>query len=626
MIATRSMITTVRNITLLILFCLPYGVNHAQDLSEILQEQLTQLPQNRERVDKLTELGKALQADKTRQSIQRFEEAISLAESLSYASGINEAIKGLAVTYFASGRVNKAIETLEYRLNNLEAANATTYLLDYYLLLAQMNGKRKNLVDLRLYQGRYNELQDSIIQAEAQERIASLEDKHKETTTEVIQQKNQALAALEEQEAINLKRQLEISELRTQTAELERENSQRELERLARENEAIQLEIALNKKLQNRNRLIVLAGILLLVAGVIVQRFRLIQQRKLVEFEQQKSEKLMQIDRLKNQFLANTSHELRTPLHGIIGIAESLHEGLYDNHPRQRKENLSMIISSGKRLNNLVNDLLDFSKMRNDDLKLNLKPIDIRSVVDVVFQINQSLATAKGMVLINEIEKDIPAALADEDRLQQILFNLVDNAIKFSSEGMIVASAKHEKDFLEISIQDQGMGIAADQQQLIFEEFKQIDGDAERQHSGTGLGLSITKKLVELHGGSISVVSTAGKGSRFFFTLPVSADDIVHNTEIQTLTPLVAVEPAVTATPPSEVKGNGHNREKIKILIVDDEPINQQVLKNYLSNTHYEIACAMDGAGALQLIRDENSFDLVLLDIMMPHMTGYVVC
>ena len=369
--------------------------------------------------------------------------------------------------------------------------------------------------------------------------------------------------------------------------------------KLAHQHEAIQLEIALNKKLQNRNRLIVLAGILLLLGGVVAQRFRLLQQRKLVEFEKQKSEKLMQIDRLKNQFLANTSHELRTPLHGIIGIAESLHEGLFDDHLSQRRENLGMIISSGKRLNNLVNDLLDFSKIRNDDLKLNLKPVDIRSSVDVVLQINQSIAMAKSIVLINEIEKELPAALADEDRLQQILFNLVDNAIKFSSEGMIVASAKLDNNLLHISIQDQGIGIPPDQQKCIFEEFKQVDGDAERQHSGTGLGLSISKKLVELHGGDIKVVSSVGKGSRFIFTLPISDLEIVPENESQTLTPLVSAGPAMANQTTEEIKAYTNSEDRIKILIVDDEPINHQVLKNYLDDTQYEIACAMDGEGAL---------------------------
>ena len=221
----------IQMITLLMLSLLTSRISLAQGLSDILQDQIEQIPPSQERVDKLIELGKALQADNTRPSIQRFGEAISLAESLAYNDGINEAIKGLAVTYFASSRVNKAIETLERRLPSLTATNSNEHLLDFYLLLAQMNGKKKNLTDLRLYQAKYNMLQDSILKAEAQQKIAIIEDKHQEQTLEVMKQKNQALAALEEQESINLQRQLEISELKAQTADLERENSQRELEK-----------------------------------------------------------------------------------------------------------------------------------------------------------------------------------------------------------------------------------------------------------------------------------------------------------------------------------------------------------------------------------------------------------
>jgi signal transduction histidine kinase/class 3 adenylate cyclase/CheY-like chemotaxis protein len=595
----------------------------AQDLSEALQARVDRLPASEEKVDLMIELGKSLQGRKPRQSIQTLEGAIDLARSLSYEKGVTQAIRALAITYFTTNRTAKAIQALENRLQDPAIGDDTDTRLDFYLLLTQMHGKQKNLTEFRKYQTLYTDLQDSLTRERAEQEISQITNQLEEVATGALKEKDQALAALERQEAINLRKQLEIAQLQTQTAELERITAEKERQRLARENEAIQLEFALNRQLQNRNRIIVASGILLLIAGIFFLRFRLVQQRKLVDFEKQKSEKLLQIDRLKDQFLANTSHELRTPLNGIIGIAESLYDGLHADDIEQRKANLGMIITSGKRLSNLVNDILDFSKMRNDELKLNLRPVDIRSLVEVVLQINQSMANAKHLKLVNEIPGDIPAVLADEDRLQQILFNLIDNAIKFSHQGQVIVTATEKSGFLEISVQDEGPGIPAERQALIFEEFKQLDGDADRQYSGTGLGLSITKNLVELHGGNITVQSTVGKGSRFSFTLPVTRDAAIPANQSTSLSKLVSYGQVPEVPVPN---GQPSGDEKIQILIVDDEPINQQVLRNHLSDRHYQITSVMDGASAIRLIEEGKVFDLVLLDIMMPNMTGYKVC
>ncbi len=605
----------------LLLFGGPYLA--AQDLSEALQARVDRLPASEEKVDLMIELGKSLQSQKPRQSIQTLEAAIDLARSLSYEKGVTQAIRGLAITYFTTNRTAKAIQALEKRLEDPAMGDDTDTRLDFYLLLTQMHGKQKNLTEFRKYQTLYTDLQESLTRERAEQEISQITNQLEEVATGALKEKDQALAALERQEAITLRKQLEIAQLEAQTAELERITAEKERQRLARENEAIQLEIALNRQLQNRNRIIVAAGILLLIAGLFFLRFRLIQQRKLVDFEKQKSEKLLQIDRLKDQFLANTSHELRTPLNGIIGIAESLYDGLHADDPEQRKANLGMIITSGKRLSNLVNDILDFSKMRNDELKLNLKPVDIRSLVEVVLQINQSMANAKHLKLVNEISGDLPAVLADEDRLQQILFNLIDNAIKFSQRGQVIVTAAENSGILEISVQDEGPGIPAERQDLIFEEFKQLDGDADRQYSGTGLGLSITKNLVELHGGNITVQSTVGEGSRFSFTLPVTRDAAIPANQSTSLSKLLSYGQIPEVPVPN---GQPSGDEKIQILIVDDEPINQQVLRNHLSDRHYQITPVMDGASAIQLIEEGKVFDLVLLDIMMPNMTGYKVC
>ena len=356
-------------------------------------------------------------------------------------------------------------------------------------------------------------------------------------------------------------------------------------------------------------------------------------QEKEIHEERALSDRLLQVDRLKDQFLANTSHELRTPLQGIIGLSESLIERV-DQHDQQ--EDLSMIISSGKRLNSLVNDILDFSKLKNLDIELMSKPINLRVLADVVLLYNMPLVKGKKLELKNEIPTDLPTIKGDEDRLQQVFYNLIGNAIKFTETGTITLAASIHSDnpasakitneeMVLVSVSDTGIGIPENKQSLIFQEFEQVDGSISRSFAGTGLGLSISKRLVELHGGSMWVESTEGKGSTFFFTLPSTEN------KASTL-PTIPEEPgkasngsssgqAVIPTP-VPVKGN----DAIRILVVDDEAINQQVFKNHLSGGNYELSHALNGEEALKAIEVNGNFDLVLLDVMMPRMSGYEVC
>lgn len=339
------------------------------------------------------------------------------------------------------------------------------------------------------------------------------------------------------------------------------------------------------------------------------------------------NDKLREADKLKDEFLANTSHELRTPLNGIIGIAEALTAGVAGNPNPEMKENLQMIVGSGKRLASLVNDILDFSKLKSRDLTLQLKPIDIRSVAQVILTLSEPMKAGKKLDLINEIPDYLPSVLADENRLQQILYNLVGNAIKFTGEGSVVVSAEQKGKFLEVSVTDTGVGIPQDKHETIFMSFEQADGSTEREYGGTGLGLSITQKLVELHGGKIGLESSPGNGSRFFFTLPVSGDTVAGIEKSETLVRPVANVEATVLTQKDHESGflNG-NRKQISILVVDDEPINQQVLKNHLAASYYDVTAALNGEEALRYIHSDKKFDLVLLDLMMPRMSGYEVC
>ena len=357
--------------------------------------------------------------------------------------------------------------------------------------------------------------------------------------------------------------------------------------------------------------------------------------------QKQAREALAHANTMKDSFLANTSHELRTPLNGIIGIAESLIEGAAGPLTASQRQNVEMMGTSARRLAHLVNDILDFSKLRHRALDLQRNAVDVRVVADIVIALARTLIALKPIEVLNHIPADAPLVHADGNRLQQILHNLIGNAIKFTAEGRVQLTAEVVGSQLAISVIDTGIGIPADQFGRIFESFEQADGSTEREYGGTGLGLAITRQLVELHGGEITVTSSVGRGSRFTFTVPVSAEvrsaettaqaaqlavrlSRVHANEDEEarVSPLTPDAGPVDEEPEAELARN----RGVHILAVDDEPVNLQVLRNYLSLRQYNITLATSGHEALELLRSNNRFDLVILDVMMPRMSGYECC
>lgn len=331
--------------------------------------------------------------------------------------------------------------------------------------------------------------------------------------------------------------------------------------------------------------------------------------------------KLQRADKLKDEFLANTSHELKTPLHGIIGLANSLIQGAAGDLMPVVIKNLQMIIQSGKRLENLVNDILDFYKMKHQELALKISPVDLYTIAEHVIAISTPLAQTKPIQLSHTVSTTLPLIKGDEDRIQQVLFNLIGNAIKFTQKGEINLSATEKNGEILISVKDTGIGIPLDQQDKIFHSFEQIDGAADRQYNGTGLGLAIAKQFVELHQGTLSVSSMPHKGSTFTFNLPIAEDQAALKRRKSNLPSINKIEfsPVEFQTPePSTGEGK-------TIMIVDDEPVNLQILFNYLSLKDYKVTTASSGKDALQQI-ENNKPDLVLLDVMMPNMNGYKVC
>lgn len=415
--------------------------------------------------------------------------------------------------------------------------------------------------------------------------------------------------------------------------------------------------------------------------------FRALEQRNAAMG--QLNAELQRLDRLKDEFLANTSHELRTPLNGTIGIAESMLDGATGDLTPIQRHNLDLIVRSSYRLATLVNDLLDFSKLRYNEIQLQPQPVGIREAVEVVFAFCAPQLQRKSIELIDAISPEIPLVYADENRLQQILYNLIGNAIKFTDHGFIgvtaalvpssttvTASASFDPDRpvretaddsrtspdrdscdqvdqpedcdppappgdadptprqLAITVTDTGIGITPEQQTRIFDYFEQADGSTAREYGGTGLGLTLAKEFVELHGGTLSVNSIPGIGSQFCFTLPIAQTDTIATaasavkplaltdtlTDFERAIGLDDANPEPSNTLPSSTTARFH------ILVVDDEPINQQVLLNHLSLEGYRITTAADGREAIAAIDPADPPDLLLLDVMMPKLTGYEVC
>jgi two-component system sensor histidine kinase ChiS len=337
---------------------------------------------------------------------------------------------------------------------------------------------------------------------------------------------------------------------------------------------------------------------------------------------------LLRADALKDEFLANTSHELRTPLNGIIGIGQSMMDGATGPLTDNQRRNLAMIVASGRRLANLVNDLLDFSKLRHENIALRCRPTDLYVLVELVLTVSRALIGKRPLQLFNRIDPNVPLVEADEDRIQQVLFNLVGNAVKFTPGGAVEVFASAQDGWLFVTVADTGIGIDNDRFNTIFESFTQGDGSAVREQSGTGLGLTITKQLVELHGGTINVESQPGEGSKFTFSVPLSAATRAMLAVPSTPDQLVSqARPDVhlsSASVPADTPGG--DKSGYHILVVDDEEVNLQVLVNYLNLAKFDVVTAANGQDAIDYLYAGKPCDLVLLDVMMPKLSGFEVC
>lgn len=332
-------------------------------------------------------------------------------------------------------------------------------------------------------------------------------------------------------------------------------------------------------------------------------------------------DQLLLLDQVKDDFLSNTSHELKTPLNAIVNISESLLKGSEGRLTEEQAQNLAVVTSSGRRLTYLVDELLDYSKMKHGDIPLHRSAADLSAYAESVMRMHSFLLGTKNVELINSIPADFPLIYADGNRLVQILHNLVGNAVKFTDHGSVRISASIVHGKAEVRAADTGRGISPDKLEHIFLPFEQEEGTGPRAAGGTGLGLSITRKLVELHGGTIHAESVLGQGSVFVLTFPLAEAKKVKRSNVPPLNlpPAVAGHRALRYEEPVIMPGLKNEW----ILVVDDDAANLQTIISLLKLEGYSYAVTSQSGSVLGLLDRLPAVHLIIADIMMPGMSGY---
>ncbi|CAH1200198.1 Sensor histidine kinase RcsC [Paenibacillus allorhizoplanae] len=333
-------------------------------------------------------------------------------------------------------------------------------------------------------------------------------------------------------------------------------------------------------------------------------------------------DQLLRLDKIKDDFLSNTSHELRTPLNAIVNISQSLLKGVEGTLTDKQARNMSIVVDSGRRLMMLVNELLDYSKLKHGDLALQRSTVDVKSYVESVIQIHGFLLEGSSTKLINNVPDHLPLVYADGNRLIQILHNLISNAIKFSNQGTVEVSTETRGEWMEVRVRDTGIGIAADMRERIFLDFEQ-GGAAD--YGGTGLGLSITKRLVELHGGHIEVDSEPGRGVTFRFTLPLAGDKLKLDGDGRLAESVELPLSGTFSMHPTEYPLYVAGKEKEPILLVNDNFANLQSMMNMFKLEERTFIVVDRGQLALETLFSHPDISLVVLDLIMSDMSGYEV-
>ncbi|HEX5342683.1 MAG TPA: response regulator [Duganella sp.] len=441
------------------------------------------------------------------------------------------------------------------------------------------------------------------------------------TAIEASRSRQRLQEVLAETQQLNEELQVQQEELRTANEELEEQSRVLEASQASLENQKDELEQT-NEQLAEQGLALDQKNAQLLKA----------QQ----DLEARASE-LERASQYKSQFLANMSHELRTPLNSSLILAKLLAENAHGNLNEEQVRFANTIYSAGNDLLNLINDILDISKVEAGKLELVPEPLSARQVVQHMAMVFEPLAQQKKLAF--RLVFTEPSALqmvTDRQRLEQILKNLLSNALKFTSTGQIVLSVQGQGDAVAFSVQDTGIGIRAEDQQSIFDAFRQADGTTSRKYGGTGLGLSISRDLAQLLGGSITLVSEPGKGSCFTLTLPVAwtgASGIAaaaDGTAGARLPDVPAPSPAPAPAAPRAfdddrtlIDAAGAARGRLVLVVEDDAPF-ARVLYDLAHEQHYHCLVAFSADEGLALARQYTP-DAVLLDIRLPDRSGLSV-
>ncbi|WP_040984605.1 ATP-binding protein [Oceanobacillus jeddahense] len=329
------------------------------------------------------------------------------------------------------------------------------------------------------------------------------------------------------------------------------------------------------------------------------------------------AERLKKVNEEKDQFLANTSHEFRNPLNSILLLSEAIRDREKTSLSKQSKTELNTVLNVGQQMNQLLTDLLETRNLQVNNPRLNRQVIALEPIVTGIIDALRFSSDVKNLSIVHLIPKDFPPVYADENRVKQIFFNLVDNAIKYTNQGSITVSASIKEHKAAIHVTDTGIGISKEMQKRIFQPYEQGNPEHEMSEGGFGLGLNIAKQLVELHGGTIRVSSKKEEKTTFTFTLALATQEtVVLNSESQIEKPVLKEKREQTVQP------NRKNNQVPSVLIVDDNPASLLALKAIIPNDMYQPVFVSYAKQAVEELKNRE-WDIVISDIMMPQISGY---
>ena len=337
-----------------------------------------------------------------------------------------------------------------------------------------------------------------------------------------------------------------------------------------------------------------------------------IGERKETEFQLRESKEAAELgSRAKSEFLATMSHELRTPLNAIMGLSQLLQQEIFGSMNDKQKEYIDCIYDSGVHLLELINDILDLSKIEAGKEELSLQPLQVEHLCNYVISTVRERAEEKGLELTCSIDQKADSCIADERRIKQMLLNLLTNAIKFTSKGKVSLQVTKLPQGIAFRVCDTGIGIEPHQFKYLFEPFKQLDSRLNRQYEGTGLGLALTRKLARLHGGDVTVESNFNKGSRFTLFIPDSESQ--EDKEIEKW------EEKVNILNRAVISRNAIKNKRI--LLVEDDKHTGTLLQDYLQTIGYQVEWVSNGKEFLEKVRIYQP-NLILLDILLEDVSG----